>query len=282
MGRKVLRRAGAALLAGLFLAASATFGQTLAAIHSAENHSDGVSPANFPSGLLAENQNRNVAQVFRPEDFASPENTLASKEASYISDSGDADLPSAPAPATPEDQTAPYTPITARGRAVWVVKSTLWPQHLIAGVITSAVGTELNRPREDGPHWGGFGERFGVRLTGLATSGVMEAGIGGLWGEDPRYFRVPEDSLGGRVKNVIKMAFFARRPDGNFAPAYARFIAVPGNNFLSNAWRPDGEANVHDAVLRTLEGFAGHMASNAWNEFWPQAKGYIFHHGKQQ
>lgn len=197
------------------------------------------------------------------------------------SDSGDAELPSAPVPASSANQSAPYAPITGQERLSWIVKNTLWPQHLAGGVITSAMGTALNHPREDGPHWGGFGERFGVRLTGVATSNVMEAGIGALWGEDPRYFPVPQDSFGGRVKNVIVMTFLARRPDGNFAPAYARFIAVPGNNFLSNAWRPDSEADVQHALVRTAEGFAGRMAANAWDEFWPDAKQHIFHRGKQ-
>jgi hypothetical protein len=193
-------------------------------------------------------------------------------------------LPVAPAlaPDRSADQSAPYQPITGQERLSWIVKNTLWPQHLAGGVITSAVGTGLDRPREDGPHWGGFGERFGVRLTGVATSNVMEAGIGALWGEDPRYFPVAEDSFGARVKNVIKMTFLARRPDGNFEPAYARYIAFSGNNFLSNAWRPDSEANVHDAVLRTLEAFAGRMGANAWDEFWPQAKSHIFRRGNRQ
>ncbi len=202
-------------------------------------------------------------------------------------DSGDSLLPDAPALAPDRSadqsssQSAPYLPITGQERLSWIVKNTLWPQHLAGGVITSAVGTALDHPREDGPHWGGFGERFGVRLTGVATSNVMEAGFGALWGEDPRYFPVPEDSFGGRVKNVIKMTFLARRPDGNFAPAYARYIAVPGNNFLSNAWRPDSEADVQHALVRTAEGFAGRMGANAWDEFWPQAKSYILHRGKQ-
>ena len=173
----------------------------------------------------------------------------------------------------------PYEPITSQQRLGWIIRTTLWPQHLVGGVITSAAGTGLDHPREDGPHWGGFGERFGVRLTGVATSNVMEAGIGALWGEDPRYFRVPEDSFGGRVKNVIEMTFLARRRGGNFAPAYARYIAFSGNNFLSNAWRPDSEADVEHALLRTAEGFAGHLLSNAWLEFWPSAKQRLFHRG---
>jgi hypothetical protein len=188
--------------------------------------------------------------------------------------------PSLLTPLKEQKQNAAYVPITARQRLRWLITNTIGPPHLAGGTITSAFGTALDRPREDGPHWGGFAERFGVRLTGVATSNVMEAGIGSLWGEDPRYFRVPEYSFGARVKHVVTTTFLARRRDGTFAPAYARYIAFSGNNFLSNAWRPDSEANVHDAVLRTLEGFAGRMASNAWEEFWPQAKTYMFHHAQ--
>src|SRR6185437_942764 len=228
------------------------------------------------------------AAAARGQTLASdqPANTFTHTNAlNPTSDFSDLLLPDAPTPvvSAPVDaQSAPYTPITGHERLTWIVKGTLWPQHLAGGVITAAMGTALNRPREDGPHWGGFGERFGVRLTGVAPSNVMEAGIGALWGEDPRYFPVPEDSFGARVKNVIKMTFLARRPDGNFAPAYARYMAFSGNNFLTNAWRPDSEANVHDAVLRTLEAFAGRMGANAWDEFWPQAKSYIFHRGNRQ
>jgi hypothetical protein len=280
MGGKVLRRSGAALLAGLFLAAITARGQTLGAIQIAENHSENHTLATNPSALSSQAS----AGAGLDEDSASLEKTLASEEANYISDSGDAELPSAPLPivTTPLDQSAPYQPITGQERFSWIVKSPLELQHLAGGVFTAAVGTALDRPREDGPHWGGYGERFGVRLTGIATSSVMEAGIGAVWGEDPRYFRVPELSYRARIWNAMRMAFMARRPDGHFELAYARFIAVPGNNFLTNAWRPDSEANVHDAVLRTLEGFAGHMVSNAWAEFWPETKAYLFHRKDRQ
>jgi hypothetical protein len=272
MAGKVLRRAGAALLAGLFLAATVAHGQTLAAIQSAENYGESPTLATDPTNNSHDFSNHAAGNLTGNDLSASlPSN----------SDSGDAELPAAPAPAIPASRSAPYAPITGRERVMWVVKGTLWPQHLAAGVITMGIATAEDAPPEDGPHWGGFGERFGIRLTGVATSGTMEAGFGALWGEDPRYFRVPEESFGGRVKNVIKMTFLARRRDGDYAPAYARFIAIPGSNFLSNAWRPDSAADPSDAVRRTFEGFAGHMASNAWNEFWPDAKRYIFHRGKQ-
>ncbi len=118
-----------------------------------------------------------------------------------------------------------------------------------------------------------------MRLTGISTGNAMEAGLGAIWGEDPRYFREPDKSFGGRVASVVKQTFVARRRDGEFAPAYARYIAVPGNNFLSNTWRVHSEANVGDALLRTAEGFGGRMASNAWDEFWPSISARVFHHG---
>jgi hypothetical protein len=105
----------------------------------------------------------------------------------------------------------------------------------------------------------------------------MEASLGAIWGEDPRYFRVPDEGLKSRARSIVKQTFMARRADGNFGPAYARYIAISGNNFLSNAWRPDSEANTTDAIYRTVEGFAGRLASNSFEEFWPSIKTHLPH-----
>jgi len=105
----------------------------------------------------------------------------------------------------------------------------------------------------------------------------MEAGLGALWGEDPRYFRVPEKPFSGRLRNVIKQTFMARRGAGQFSPAFARYVAFSGNNFLSNAWRADSEADTQHALSRTGWAFAGRMASNAYEEFWPDVKAHLFH-----
>jgi hypothetical protein len=108
-----------------------------------------------------------------------------------------------------------------------------------------------------------------MRLTGTATSNTMEAGFGSMWGEDPRYFRTEGEPFKGRVRNVVVMAFLAHNREGEIKPAYARWIAIPGSNFLSNTWRADSEATTSDALRRTLWGFFGQMGSNAFSEFWP-------------
>ena len=170
-----------------------------------------------------------------------------------------------------------YPPITSRQRLRWFLTNTIGPPHLVGGLFTSAFGTAVDRPKEYGPGWTGFGDRYGIRLTGIVTGNAIEATAGALWGEDPRYFRVPDEPFKRRIGNAVKLTFVARRRDGHFAPAYARYIAIPGNNFLSNTWRVDSEANAHDAVIRTVDGFAGRLASNLFEEFWPDIKNFAFH-----
>ena len=213
-----------------------------------------------------------------------PQNGQSEPQQSSSQDRPEGDsVPNAPNPPsllTPlkqQTQEAPYHPVTGRQRVRWFITNTIGPPHLVGGLFTSAFGTALDRPKEYGPHWGGFADRFGMRLTGVSTGNAMEAGIGALWGEDPRYFRVPDQPFKSRVRNVMKQTFMARRRDATFAPAYARYAATAGNNFLSNTWRVESEANTHDALIRIVEGFAGRMASNAYEEFWPDLSAHVFH-----
>lgn len=170
-----------------------------------------------------------------------------------------------------------HHPITNRQRLNWFVRSTVGPESSTAGLFTAGFGTGLDRPHEYGPHWDGYGKRYGMRFTGIATGNAMEAAFGSLWGEDPRYFRATGQSVKGRIKNVIVMTFVARQADGTMAPAYARYIGTSGNNFLSNTWRADSESGVGDACLRTALGFAGRMGGNAFAEFWPTVTKHLFH-----
>ena len=174
-----------------------------------------------------------------------------------------------------------YQPASGRDRAKWFVVSTAGPLSLLAGgPISAGFGTAINRPKEYVPHWEGFGERYGMRLTGVSTGNAIEASLGALWGEDPRYFPSPRRGFGTRVKYVIRTTFVAPHRDGTWHPAYARYVGNVGNNFLSNTWRVDSENGVGNALVRCVFGVVGRMSGNAFAEFWPDVRKRVWRKSK--
>jgi len=170
----------------------------------------------------------------------------------------------------------PYHPISAKQRLRWFAESTVGPETLAAGVFTAGFGTARDAPKEYGSTWKGFAQRYGVRLTGISTGNAMEASLGAIWGEDPRYFPSYGQPFKGRLLHVVIMTFVAHDREGHVMPAYARYISTPGNNFLSNTWRADSEATTKAALTRTVLGFAGLMGKNAFAELWPSVKRTVF------
>jgi hypothetical protein len=168
------------------------------------------------------------------------------------------------------------TPITPAERLKWVAVSTIGPTSLIGGVFGAGFGTLINSPSEYGTHWQGFGQRYGMRLTGIATSNVIEAGAGAMWGEDPRYPRASDGAFGRRLGHAVRMTFLAPNESGRTRPAYARYLGITSNDFLSNTWRADSEATGRDASVRVAIGFLGRMGSNVFAEFWPDVGHRLF------
>lgn len=139
-------------------------------------------------------------------------------------------------------------------------------------MFSAAWGTYRGNPEEYPNNWEGFGRRYRMSVSGVVTGNAMEAGFGALWGEDPRYFPTGlpiRGSVGEKVKHAVVSTFTATNRNGETMPAYAFYIAQPGNNFLANTWRVESEATVGQALMRTTFGFLGRMTSNAVAEFLP-------------
>jgi hypothetical protein len=166
----------------------------------------------------------------------------------------------------------PYQPITGKGRLEWFARSTA-RSATTSNILSAAIGTARGSPQEYPNTWEGFGKRYRNSLAGSALGNAMESSIGAIWGEDPRYFRYggpfEKATLKARSWHIIKSAFLARDREGRWVPAYARYIAVPGNNFIANSWRVESESDVGSTLGRTALGFAGRMGGNAFHEFWP-------------
>jgi hypothetical protein len=175
-----------------------------------------------------------------------------------------------------KDPGADYTPPTAADRARWVIRGTIGPPNIAASLFTSAWGTLQDSPKEYGTHWDGFGGRIALRTVGVTSGRTIEGTLGSFWGEDPRYIRTSGRPAINRIGHVFKMTFMSTNRDGEAMPAYARFIAVPSNSFLSNTWRPNSEATTRDAVGRIPTAFIDRLIGNAFAEFFPDLRQHIF------
>jgi len=177
-------------------------------------------------------------------------------------------------------EAAPPTAITAWQRLGWFDEKTFGISNLGGSIPYAAGLTLLDRPHEAGPHWEGFGERYGVSVSTNAVSYAMEAGLGAIWGEDPRYqrdgFGVP---LKSRLSHVVQWTVLAPNRDGELRPAYARFIAFSASSFISNAWREPSDTDTEHSLGHIGFALLGRMGSNAFGEFWPDVKRKLFHRG---
>ena len=162
-------------------------------------------------------------------------------------------------------------PLTLSARYKWAARSSLSAPRLAGYAISSAWSTSTNKPEEYGPHWDGYAKRYGIRAANGATGILMEASIGVLWDEDPRYVRAAGQPLKSRLIHVAKMTFLARNRNGDLMPAYARYLSVPANSYMSNAWRADSEANSRKAALRIPMAFLSRAVGLTFAEFWPDA-----------
>ncbi len=181
-----------------------------------------------------------------------------------------------PAPVSPA--AVPNEPVTGVERLTWFADYTFGPPILLGSAITAGYSTEMNHPHEYGTHWKGFADRYGMQVASVATSNAMEAGLGAIWGEDPRYFRAGgQEAFRARVGHVFKWTFAAPDRNGTLRPAYARYLAISGSSFLENTWVVPSDSNTKHALDRTALGILAHIAGNAFHEFWPDVKQKVFH-----
>ena len=167
---------------------------------------------------------------------------------------------------------ATSSPITSAERAAWIAGEIASPGALSSAVFTSALRTRGDWPKEWPQSARGYGRRFGDVQATTAISSSIEAGLGSLWGEDPRYFRSGRLERWARVRHAVASVALARRGDGRRAPAWGRFAGSVAGNVIENTWLPPSAATRSQTTARVSSGFAGRLASNLWSEFWPDLR----------
>jgi len=192
---------------------------------------------------------------------------------------GQAPCPETTQLATPrQTDSDTYVPITGPQRVVWIVDGIISPRSLTVGVIASSWQTAWNSPEEWGQTWAGAGKRYIAREADVALSNTLEAGVGALWGEEPRYIPSHRRGPWPRIRYAMKTVFLAHRRDGHLAPAWGRYVGNTVNNVIENEWLPPSATTAKSTLIRTADGFLGRLVGNLYDEFWPDAKRLLRRH----
>jgi len=173
--------------------------------------------------------------------------------------------------ATPvSGQPVDYTPITPSERVQWVIVGTVGPKSLfVVGPLSAGWQTAWNQPEEWRRSWGGFGKRYLQREADVAISNTLEAGVGALWGEEPRYIRQGSGGVRRRALWAIKTAFVTQRRDGRLHPACGRYVSNTVDNVIENTWLPPSATTAGQTIGRSATAFATRIGGNVFEEFWP-------------
>ena len=164
-------------------------------------------------------------------------------------------------------------PIAAAARVDWIVDGTVGPKSLmVVGPMSAAWSTAWNVPEEWDRTWSGFGKRYLQREADVAISNTLEAGLGAIWGEDPRFVRSHRDGVWPRARFAIKTAVLAPRRDGHLAPAWGRYAGNIFNNVIENTWLPPSVSTPAQTAYRSVAGLSGRALGNLWDEFWPDVR----------
>jgi hypothetical protein len=177
------------------------------------------------------------------------------------------------APAAPALTADAYVPITGEQRVNWIVDGTIGRQSLLlVGPLATIWSTGFNTPSEWGRTWSGAAKRYAEREADVAISNTIEAGVGALSGEDPRYIPSGRKGIWPRARYAIKTVVLAQRPDGSLKPAWGRYAGNVFNNLIENAWLPPSITTPGQTAWRSGLGLLGRLGGNAWEEFWPDVR----------
>ena len=174
-----------------------------------------------------------------------------------------------------DDAPSSRAALTTHERLHWVVDNTVSPGALGVAAMSASWQTAVASGDDWGGGWSGFEKRYAARLAQTAVSNSIEASLGSLWGEDPRYRPSERRGVWARSRHAMKYVVLAERRDGHLAPAWSRFIAVPVTSAVQNAWLPPGERTARATAIRAGTGLVGRIASNLYQEFRPETRRLI-------
>jgi len=167
------------------------------------------------------------------------------------------------------DDTNDFTPLTVGQKVKRRAGRLVEPVTLL----TSAFSAGVDQLRDSPPAWGegaeGFAKRFGSSEGMTASHHIIALGGDLAFHLDPRYHRMPEGTVRGRIWNAVSQSFLAYRDSGGRTINVSEIAGNMGSGFIANTWEPAGYHSAMDGLDRGLWDIVFHTGGNVAREFLP-------------
>ena len=184
-----------------------------------------------------------------------------------------------PAPASPVATVASGVPDPS-----WAIRRSVFLKRLVStqALVETFPGAGFDEARNFPKQWGrgadGFGKRVASQYGQFAVGEAIEFGISAFHREDPRYFRMPEASIGKRIRHSLISGVWVRSADGtHHTVALARLANVYGSWAIATSWNPPEQRSFTKIITYGSLGLGIKTSTNLFREFWPDIKTRVFH-----
>ena len=166
----------------------------------------------------------------------------------------------------------------------WTVRRSVFLKRLVSSqaLFETFPGAAFDEARNFPKQWGrginGFGKRVGSQYGQFALGEAIEFGISAFHREDPRYFRMPEATIGKRIRHSLISGVWVRSADGTHNTlAVARLANVYGSWAIATSWNPPEQRSFTKIMTYGSLGLGIKTSTNLFREFWPDIKTRVFH-----
>ena len=166
----------------------------------------------------------------------------------------------------------------------WAIRRSVFLKRLVStqALVETFPGAGFDEARNFPKQWGrgidGFGKRVGSQYGQFAVGEAIEFAISAFHREDPRYFRMPDASIGKRIRHALISGVWVRSADGTHQTvAVARLANVYGSWAIATSWNPPEQRSFTSIMTYGSLGLGIKTSTNLFREFWPDIKTRVFH-----
>ena len=119
----------------------------------------------------------------------------------------------------------------------------------------------------------GYAKRFGSKMArGASNKFFSEFVLASALHEDPRYFRLPNPTLGQSVKHALRRLVMTPRDGGGESINYSGLLGPLAGESLANTYLPEDERTFPRLMKRYSLGMGTRAGTNIIREYWPQLR----------